>query len=301
MFRPTKAAFAVALATVLPACADGADEPRNEEFADEASESLRIGRVHVVIEPDSEDQLQITARFALIRGFDEDFGRARTDMIALPREVLRPGQCTSDSFGYVDDADLDPDEPQELILVDAGELNVNVNGENVAVPLSLVPDLLPYMTGVEYVYYGDDLPESDAMGPTLTVEAEGSTAEQLPAFSVDGEIPADVALRSQTDGDALVVQWNVDADDDTATDPVTLRISATQDGDVLGDDITCLVDDRGQARLDLATLRRLGLPQNADSVRVVASRTSESSFDAGEFTGSELIVERRASVSVSLR
>lgn len=298
VLRPTKAALALALATVLPACADGA-EPRNEDFADEAAESLRIGRVHVVIEPDSEDQLQITARFALIRGFDEDFGRARTDMVALPREVLRPGQCTGDALGYADDADADADEPQELVLVDAGELNVNVNGENVAVPLSLVPDLLPYMTGVEYVYYGDDLPESDAMGQTLTVEAEGSAAEQLPAFSVDGEIPTDVALRSQTDGDALVVQWS--ADDEQSGDTVTLRLTATEDGDIVGDDITCLLDDRGQARLDLSALRRLGLPQNADAVRVIASRISESSFDAGEFTGSELIVERRSTVSVPLR
>jgi hypothetical protein len=36
-------------------------------------------------------------------------------------------------------------------------------------------------------------------------------------------------------------------------------------------------------------------------VRVVASRTTTTSFDAGEFQASELIVERRAAIQVPLR
>ena len=261
-----------------------------------------MGRVHVVLEPeaetDIEDELQVTARFAFVRGLEEDFVRARLDMGLMPDEILRPSQCTTDLYSGITD---EPNEdPRELVLVDAGDLSVRLGDAQVQVPLSLVPDLLPYMSGVEYLYYGDGLPQ--AMESTLAVEAEGSSTEELPAFAVEGIVPPSLGL-TFTDEDAaevregaLVLRWQPEGDT-----PITLTLTPLIDQDVAGEEITCVWDDVGQARLDLHELQTYGLPPAADALRVVASRTTTTTFDAGEFQGSELVIERRAAVRYPLR
>src|SRR5690606_29275150 len=125
------------------------------------SDRLRLGRVHVVLEPveaDSESEteswdategLEVTARFAFVRGLDEEFVRARIDMPVLAHHILRPSDCgISDQLAAHAESDLEPAEARELLLVDAGDLTVRLPDARLDVPLSLVPDLLPYMTGV---------------------------------------------------------------------------------------------------------------------------------------------------------
>lgn len=283
---------------------------------------LRLGRVHVVLEPqadavdavdsddsdfDEADALEITARFAFVQGFEEDFARARVDIPRLPSEVIMPGQCVvTDQLTAVEAPDPSSAELQELQLVDAGNLSVRMAGQEVEVPLSLVPDLLPYMHGVEYLYYGDELPTELPDGGRVVVEAQGSQTEELPPFSAEGLVPAALALHvtevdlAELSRDALVLRWQGHATTDDADENITVRLSGLQGGEPVGNELTCVLSDVGQTRLAFDALRPLGLMLDTEALSVTASRLQSASFDAGDFTGSELFVERRETLVLPL-
>lgn len=309
----------------LTACTDAGPGPGTAEGgngAADGAEDLRLGRVHVVLStPQAEDAdvdddvdgFELTARFAMVRGLDEEFVRARADMPDLLEDLLNPGQCAAESALWpaelADKATDTSELGQELLLVDAGELEVQLGSARLEVPLTLVPDLLPYMSGVEYAYFADSpiLPEMDDPD-TVTVVAAGGLTDELPAFTVESPMPSALALSYTAedlssldgpDGGALVVRWDRAGDDDGAA--VGLRLTPMLTGEPLGDDIVCLVADRGQTRLDLTELRTLGFAPDADAVRIEASRTRTSLFDAGAWAGTEFVVERRDAAELPLR
>jgi hypothetical protein len=284
-------------------CASGIDDGRT----DPESERMHLGRVHVLLEPAEDDtaegapgSFEVTARFAWVRGIDEDLARTRIDMPVLPHEILRPGECTpTDQLGASTELDPESSEVPELVLLDAGDLVVGVGDDRVRVPLSLVPDLLPYMSGVEYLYYGEDLPIlPDEGGAPLSVLASGSQTDELPPFSADGTVPGALALGMTDDElaelakNALVLHWRPEGE------LLTLRIQGLVGGEPRGAELTCIVADEGRARFDLQNLHGLGLTAEADGLRVVASRVQATTFDAGDFTGSELVIERREQLVV---
>lgn len=282
-------------------------------------EPLRLGRVHVVLEPERDpsdesaepvddwDAFEVSARFAFVRGLDEDFVRARIDMPVLPSDVLAPGSCVaSDQLSTVEQSES----PRgELLLVDAGDLRMQIGSDAAAsfeVPVSLVPDLLPYMSGVEYLYYSEVLPPGlpDDAGAMVVVESKGSPSAELPAFRAEGVVPSALGLHA-TDDDlyelqrrALVLRWQGASEGD---DVVTLRITGLQGGEPIGTELTCVLPDAGQARLAFDKLHPLGLVLDAEALRVTMSRLQAATFDAGDFTGSELLVERREDLVISLR
>ncbi|MGH1342986.1 MAG: hypothetical protein ACRBN8_15595 [Nannocystales bacterium] len=342
------ALLVLGFAVGLSACSDAGPGPGTGEGGNDAAEGaedLRLGRVHVVLStPELEpgltafdgradgkfddgselepDGFELTARFAMVRGLDEEFVRARADMPDLLEDLLNPGQCAAESALWpseladqsadaVDSSELS----RELLLVDAGELEVQLGNARLEVPLTLVPDLLPYMSGVEYAYFADSpvLPDMDDP-ETVTVIAAGGLTDELPAFTVESPLPAaleltytaeDVASVAGPNGGALVVRWDArPSDNRDGHDPepaVGLRLTPMLTGEPLGDDIVCLVADRGQTRLDLTELRTLGFARDADAVRIEASRTRTSLFDAGAWAGTELVVERRDSAELPLR
>lgn len=321
------ALLALGLAVGMTACTDAGPGPGTGEGgnggADEA-EDLRLGRVHVVLSTppvegdlDSADSadaagFELTARFAMVRGLEEEFVRARADMPDLLEDLLNPGQCATESALWPSDLADPPDSAElgrELVLVDAGELEVHLGNARLEVPLTLVPDLLPYMSGVEYAYFADSpvLPEMDDPD-TVTVVAAGGLTDELPAFTVESPVPGALELTYTAEdlgslrgpgGGALVVRWDAQAEDDDAA--VGLRLTPMLSGEPLGDDIVCLVADRGQTRLDLTELRTLGFAPDADAVHVEASRSRTSLFDAGAWAGTELVVERRDAAELPLR
>jgi hypothetical protein len=296
-----------AFASMASGCTDEL-EPRGDGELVE-SDRLRLGRVHVVLEPvesdswEATESLEVTARFAFVRGLDEEFVRARIDMPVLAHHILRPSDCgISDQLAASSDSDLDSAEARELLLVDAGDLSVRLPDERLEVPLSLMPDLLPYMTGVEYVYYGDHIPTPAHDDAALLVEASGSQNGDLSAFRVEGNIPeplelsvSDVDLAELADG-ALVLRWQPGLED-----TVTIRLTPLLGDEAVGDELTCVLQDQGASRLDIGKLHALGLPTFADGLRIEASRLSSSTFDAGTFVNAELVVERRDRISVPLR
>ncbi|MCA9709961.1 MAG: hypothetical protein KDK70_29245 [Myxococcales bacterium] len=298
------------------------DELDPAQAAEAEVEPLRLGRVHVLLEPDADaaldlegeyvDPLEITARFAFVRGLDEDFVRVNIDMPVLPTEVLAPPGCVaSDTLTAVDTLGAPSADIPELHLVDAGELRMQIGDDSEGafeVPVSLMPDLLPYMTGFEYRYYGEQVPSSVSDGTTtaVVVEARGSQTEELPAFRAEGVVPpalrphvVESDLRELGRGEALVFHWaGGQADGD---DLVTLRLTGLAGNEPVGSELTCVVADAGQTRLSLESLRTLGLSLDADALRITMSRLQATQFDAGDFVGSELFVERRERLVLPLR
>ncbi len=294
----------LALAVLVAACSDGGDTRPDADV-----DALRLGRVHVVLEPtvdaiapegrDASDdaidaQLEVSARFAFVRGLDEEFARARIDVPVLPHEALRPGECVPSASLVLEAAEPEDTDARELVMLDAGDLSVSIGGTAFEVPLALVPDLLPYMSGVEYLHEGDGMPLGATLTPEVDVVAQGSMTEDIPPFRAHGRVPpalelgaTDADLDEQREG-ALVIRWTPQGDD-----VVTVRLIALGRGEVVGEEITCVLADHGTARIDLGQLSVLGLSRQAEAIRVTASRIAVVTFDVGEFTGTELVVERR--------
>lgn len=311
--------LAVATASVGGCTGDDLDPAQAAEVE---VEPLRLGRVHVLLEPDADlaeeldddyvDPLEVTARFAFVRGLEEEFVRARVDMPVMPTEALSPTECVaSESLTAVDLLEPQGSELQELHLVDAGELRMQIGNDPERafdVPVSLVPDLLPYMTGFEYLYYGEQAPELSDETTPVVVEARGSQTEELPPFRVEGLVPpalvphaSEADRRELSRGEALVVRWAGAPEAEGSDELVTLRLTGVQGNEPVGGELTCVVADAGQTRLSLDTLRTLGLSLEAQALRVTVSRLQVAHFDVGEFVGSELLVERRERLVLPLR
>lgn len=251
-------------------------------------------------EEEASDDLEVSARFAYVRGLEEEFVRARIDMPVLAQDVLSPQECDATERLTAAPSEADGGDIQELVLVDAGDLRLNIGDARYEVPLSLVPDLLPYMSGVEYVMYSDELP-AVRDGVQMSVEASGSQTDELPPFVAEGQVPValDLALPPNAYGEmvrnGLVFGWH---GSDNADDTITVQITGLVGEQPAGSEITCVLNDTGQVRLKLDWLRALGLAANADAIQIDASRLTTRSFDVGDFAGSELVVERRETVVV---
>lgn len=312
--RLAQIALLVGGALLSPACADE-DSRSGSDDIDEGT-ALRLGRVHVVLEPsldsadvaeaDAPPALEVSARFAYFRGLDEDFVRARIDMPTLAGDLLQPGQCVPSHQLDITEVSGEVDgEIRELVLVDAGNLTVEIGEARFDVPVSLVPDLLPYMSGVEYLYDADVMPvvlAADAPTP-VSVSAEGSRTDELPPFVVQSQVPVPLDLEStdtdlgELDEDALAIQWRSTP---SPTEVIVVRLSSFVGSEPAGNEVTCVFTDDGEARLDLARVRSLGLGASGDIVQLSASRMHRTIFDAGELVGGEIVVEVRSRISLRL-
>lgn len=276
----------------------------------EAPPAARLARIHVVLQPPGEftgdePPLEVSAVFAQYRGFDESAARARLDLRAPPQDRLRPGQCEPSDLLALSSEPVSKDSlpvsrdslpARELSLIDVGNLTVRLGEASLDVPLALLPDLVPYMSGVTYEYVSDALPpgawpagEPAPAELALRVDGDG---DELPGFTLRQPLPEPVALQAELspDGGSLRLDWRPDG----RGEPVALRLQGQIGGEAVGDEITCLVDDDGSYRLDLDDLRDRGLDGAAgNALRITATRAARTLFDVGEFTGAEALVELR--------
>jgi len=287
------------------------DENMTPSGLSEPAAPGRLARIHVVLRAPGdasadEPALEVVARFVQYRGLDEAAVRARADLPLLATDRLRVNQCVPSEQLWV--APEDPreasarDTPRELVLVDAGNIAVQLGEASVDVPLSLVPDLLPYMSGVEYGYASESLPaKAWATGepsPTsLTITVDGD--DELPGFVVRAQIPEPVALQAapSPDRSSLLLEWRPDG----RGAPVLVRLSTLIGSEPAGDEITCLLSDVGSQRLDLDDLRSAGLDLSGDTLQLGASRLARVRFDAADlFTrdNAEAVVEVRSAALV---
>jgi hypothetical protein len=286
----------MALAGLLAACGDGAGLP------DEAAlllETTELGRVHIVVDYTAADgdendaSLDIAARFVQARGLDEEFVRARIEMPIPAEDQLSVGQCVpSDQLAPTDassDLDAGTFEIRELLLNDAGNVIVDLGSFQQALPVQLIPDLLPYMSGVEYAY--SSVIPSDLLGTPVEVKAraDGSQTEEIEPFEIVGASPQPLELEAAQAGDDLIVlSW--------ISDPVAATVLRIASVDGLGTEITCLFEG-DTAEVKLSALSALGIG-DTDELRITASRSSRSTSEGDGDLQPELVVELRESTQV---
>ncbi|PRP92886.1 hypothetical protein ENSA5_46520 [Enhygromyxa salina] len=313
------AGLAVVCALVGGCAEDPADigRPLHAEAAaaDEATVG-HLGRVHVVLQPwpdeiEPEPQLQVLGRFVEYRGVSEDFVRARTNLPVPAWEQLVPGQCIASEELLPSAATPREDEgARELSMIDAGDLRVLLGNRELVAPLALVPDLLPWLSGVEYAQVDDRIPrlavEPDGTSPVV-VSVDGSPDGTLEGFSAAVDVPVQLALEAARVGDGrLTIDWRPPGQ---SSRTIVLRLQAFAPGEdgvreLAGEEVTCLVADTGRADLALAPLASAGLGvegAEAELLRVSASRFDAEHVSAGRFGLVDVFVEVRAQRTLPLQ
>lgn len=309
---PLLGAAAVIVGLVGFGCTeDPTDTGRPASIEQAASHELpsgNLGRIHVVLQPrpdelEPEPQLQIHARFVEYRGVSEATVRARTNLPIPAWEQLVPGQCiASDALLPVEigASKLEDPRERELSMIDAGDLRVGLGNREFVAPLSLVPDILPWLSGVEYGHVDDRLPEllvdPDGTSP-VSVSLDGSPDGTLEGFNVSVVVPARLEVEAaRVTDDRLTIDWRPPGD---TSEFVVLRLQAFRPSDdggnePTGDEITCVVADSGRADLALGPLASAGLAAEAELLRVSVSRFDVTEVRAGSFGTVDVVVELRA-------
>ena len=283
--------------------------PVEAAIADEAM-SGQLGRIHVVLQPqpdeiEPEPQLQISGRFVEYRGVTEDFVRARANLPVPVWEQLVPGQCVASEQLLPSTNGPRDDEDRELSMIDAGDLRVVLGNREFVAPLALIPDLLPWLSGVEYTHVDDRIPtlgvEPDGTSPVV-VSIDGSSDGALEGFSSSVVVPVPLVLETaKASSGRLTIDWRPPGD---TGQTIVLRLQAfvATDGvsEPAGEEITCLVADTGRADLALTPLANAGLISEADLLRVSASRFDVAQVSAGNFGLVDVFVELRAQKTLPL-
>jgi hypothetical protein len=290
--------------------------PAEAAVADEPT-SGQLGRIHVVLQPqpdeiEPEPQLQISGRFVEYRGVTESLVRARANLPVPVWEQLVPGQCVASEQLLPTTDGPREGEDRELSMIDAGDLRVVLGNREFVVPLALVPDLLPWLSGVEYAQVDDRIPmlgvEPDGTSPVV-VSIDGSSDGSLEAFSSSVVVPVPLVLETaKASSSRLTIDWLPPGD---SGETMVLRLQAfvATDGvsEPSGEEVTCLVADTGRADLAIAPLARAGLAvESAETgsgtglLRVSASRFDVAQVSAGNFGLVEVFVELRAQKTLPL-
>ncbi|PRQ09632.1 hypothetical protein ENSA7_06930 [Enhygromyxa salina] len=305
----------VVVVGALLGCAEDPTEPgRNsivEASASEEATTGHLGRVHLVLQPrpdeiEPEPQLQLHARFVEYHGVSEDFVRARTNLPLPVWDQLVVGQCIASEALLPVAHTPRANGERELTLVDAGDLRILLGNRELVAPLALVPDILPWLSGVEYAHVDDRIPrlavEPDGTSP-IVVSVDGSPDGHLESFSASVAIPMPLALETaKVADDRLTIDWRPPGRNPQT---IVLRLQAFTPGEdgvrePTGEEVTCLVSDTGRADLALGPLAAAGLGAEAALLRVSASRFDTVQISAGNFGNVDVFVELRAQKTLPL-
>jgi hypothetical protein len=319
----TRLACVLALCGITSGCGDDPHDPLRTSAAEvavaEEPTNGQLGRIHVVLQPqpdeiEPEPQLQISGRFVEYRGVTESFVRARANLPVPVWEQLVPGQCVaSEQLLPTTDGPRDG-EGHELSMIDAGDLRVVLGNREFVAPLTLIPDLLPWLSGVEYTHVDDRIPtlglEPDGTSPVL-VSIDGSSDGSLEGFSSSVVVPVPLVLESaKASSSRLMIDWQPPGD---IGQTIVLRLQSfvATDGvsEPAGEEVTCLVADTGRADLAIGPLVRAGLAVGSTEtdrhagvglLRVSASRFDVAQVNAGNFGLVDVFVELRAQKTLPL-
>ncbi len=274
----------LALAAALAASACTAADPLGPESSSEAV--ARFGRVDVswVAAPAAggpregapEGSLAAQARFVEIHADgDGDERLARWLGLDAPQAATpAPGTCLRAGDLAGDDPALDEVEAfdGEVVFLDAGDVEVRVQGAAFEVPVHLVPDLLPFVSGVAYALADRPVPDpGDVL--RLEVAADGSAADGVPPFraAVALEPVRDPVVRPASDG-VLWLAWTPPAQPGGT---VLVEIGEAGDDEVA---VVCGFEDDGDAGVDLHALG--WEPRAVEDVAVSIARTTRVTVDA---------------------
>lgn len=322
----TRLACVLAVCGIASGCGEDPHDPLRAPAAEvavvEEPTNGQLGRIHVVLQPqpdeiEPEPQLQISGRFVEYRGVTESFVRARTNLPVPVWEQLVPGQCVASEQLLPTTNGPRDNEGRELSMIDAGDLRVVLGNREFVPPLALIPDLLPWLSGVEYTHVDDRIPmlglEPDGTSPVV-VSIDGSSDGSLEGFSTSVVVPVPLVLATaKASSSRLTIDWQPPGDNGQT---IVLRLQAfvTVDGgdgvsEPVGEEVTCLVTDTGRADLAVGPLARAGLGVeaaetdrgvDADLLRVSASRFDVAHVNAGSFGLVDVFVELRAQKTLPL-
>jgi hypothetical protein len=263
-----------------------------------------LARIHITLQPkedelEPEPGLQVRGRFVEYRGVSEDLARARTNLPEPVWEQLVVGQCIASEALLPTPEALGDELDRELSMIDAGDLRIVLGNRELVAPLALVPDILPWLSGVEYGHVDDRLPRlayaPDGTSP-VSVSVDGAPDSGLDGFEANVSVPVALELQAANAGAGrLTIDWRPPGDPGR---PIVLLLQAfsISEGSTepAGEEVTCLVADTGRASLALSPLTEAGLKTDAPMVRVSASRFDHTVVQAGDFGPVEVQIELRA-------
>ena len=318
--------FSMLLSLWLGACADlGEDWPQpSDQDLDSDIQAQRMARIHLRLESqnhfmEGQDWLksselapiQIRGHFAEYRGLVPNFVRAYIHAPEFAWEWLEPSKCGVQ-------ADLIPlawsenqrQDDRELALLDVGDIYWRYGDNNLDVSLRLLPDLMPYVSGVEYFADSSWIEQRahsrEAELATLHIEGNGDREFQPLVFSAP--IPPTLQLDfdlSQSPAQPFRFQWKSDSGNLPSSNLINtwfvLRLQGVRQNESTGQELICLVSNRkdngetidhGAGTINLAELAEQGLDLEGDGLKVAASHISESIVQVGPFANTELLIER---------
>ena len=210
-------------------------------------------------------------------------------------DLVDPNTCTR--LADVQHRLLDPEHqpvPEEIVLLDVGDVRLEANGRSDTLDLVLVPDLPPVSAGISYVHeptlVGLGQPRPDGtFAATLRLEGPAEIPMSPTALEVQLPRPLNMTLAVDAPTEQLRMRW-------TSFDgePLEMRFEY-QDRGGGTEQLVCVVEDTGEATLHLGSLETLGLPLDAQ-VTMKASRTVSSRYEVGVF---EALVVRSIRASVA--
>ncbi len=239
----------------------------------------RFGRVEVTLEaaagprPDEAPApVTITAVARFVEIHADETGRMveRLGLDAQPWAEPPLGHCAP---LRAEDPVLDEDDSAafdgEVVFVDAGAVAVRAADAEFDVPVRLVPDLLPFVSGVEYVL-ADGVVTTGSETIRVAVEVDGG-ADPVLGFDADLVVEPVEELSGQIEADGgLWLGWTRAS---ASTEPVHLEIGTVAGG---RGRISCTVADAGEAFVDR---RALGDLAGAETLEVVVVRRSRTLVD----------------------
>lgn len=293
---------ALALPLFFTACNDESDTPRESAVVSAPAATLafeHLARVHVAAYEGARgprgSSLAVEARFAAFAGLDLEEAAIRASVSPLWSELLSPGECIAlPRSPRGEPRELDVGAERELLLLDAGDLRVQLGDLEQLLPIVLVPDLVPWVSGVEYVWTSTTTREGLA-GPSrandeplpVRIEASGNDAD-LPSFSLETMLPSPIELAADegaTIVDTLSFSWTRGERDEA----FLLEFSNTR-AEAGAPTVACLVEDEGRAVISRATLASAGLRIDGP-VEVVARRQRIERVSVGAFDAIEVVTE----------
>lgn len=305
--RLTTALIAVAGLGLTAGCSDEVEvDPALEETGNELPALARMAEIRIAVEPRDDEvfadpQVEVDAHFVEYRDIASDDAALRAGLMPVASDILRPGQCMASSelgrFGTGGPAEGDSGvgSDPEVMLLDVGNVRVTVGEREYVVPVALVPDLVPWVSGVEYTLDEDALPRAlfapDGTAPVF-LEIDGAPDAGLPAFDAQLDLPRAFELIPDMDPSfdgALLLGWQPS---EAGDERMILELQTFGTGEATGNEVTCVVPDVGAATLPLSVLEQAGLG-NGETVSVTARRVTSTYLEAGDFRRVRVVGEVR--------
>jgi hypothetical protein len=273
---------------LLPLACGGTGELRDASQAGGSYARVAVGLVHRHDDPVAQMRLETEALFVRYRNAEADGIEALLG--SSPGGELRLGECRVSDRQARYAAAFNPDGPDaEVMLLDAGDLQVKIPSGPVSLAPRRYPELVPFVSGV---FYGDKDSVSDldgALGSELTVSSAGGP--EVGPFAVSLTAPPDVPLTLVTPLPAgLDLRWTGDRE------PEGVRIeirAASGDGSRA---LTCTAPDDGAFLVAAAMVAELG----ARDLQVSVARARRQPFVAAGVSGGEVLVTARDVSEVTL-